>query len=114
MAFDAAASHDPDGGELKFAWDFGDGKKADGVKATHSFHHGGHLAGDAHRHRCAGVQATAAVTIAAGNEAPQVKFTEPLDGGFVEGKQIAWKVSANDAEDGAIAAGSTAHPDGET
>lgn len=49
-----------------------------------------------------GAAAAAVVNIAAGNEAPQVKFTAPLDGGFVEGKEIAWSVSATDAEDGAV------------
>jgi cytochrome c len=42
------------------------------------------------------------VNIAAGNEAPQVNFIAPLDGGFVEGKEIAWSVVATDAEDGAV------------
>jgi cytochrome c551/c552 len=49
-----------------------------------------------------GAATTAGVNIAAGNEAPQVKFAAPLDGGFVEGKEIAWSVSARDAEDGAV------------
>ncbi len=46
------------------------------------------------------------MNIAAGNEAPKVTFTAPLDGGFVEGREIAWQVSATDAEDGR-----SAHPE---
>lgn len=35
--FDASGSHDPDGDELKYYWDFGDGASAAGVKVTHAY-----------------------------------------------------------------------------
>lgn len=102
VAFDATASRDPDGGLLKFAWDFGDGKKADGVKTAHTFTNAGVWPVTLTVTDAEDAAATAVVSIAAGNEAPQVKFAAPLDGGFVEGKEITWNVSAADAEDGAI------------
>ncbi len=101
-AFDATASRDADGGDLKFAWDFGDGKRADGVKATHIFTTAGVWPVTLTVTDPQGAAATAVVNIAAGNEAPQVKFAAPLDGGFIDGKEIAWSVSATDAEDGAV------------
>jgi cytochrome c len=101
-AFDASASRDPDGGPLKFTWDFGDGKKAEGAKTAHAFATAGVWPVTLTVTDAQGAAATAAVNIAAGNEAPQVKFAAPLDGGFVDGKEIAWSVSATDAEDGAV------------
>jgi cytochrome c len=103
VAFDASASRDPDGGPLKFTWEFGDGKKADGVKATHAFTTAGVWPVMLTVTDVQGGTATAVMNIAAGNEAPEVKFAAPLDGGFIEGKEIAWSVSATDAEDGAVA-----------
>ncbi|MBI4173559.1 MAG: PKD domain-containing protein, partial [Candidatus Aenigmarchaeota archaeon] len=37
ISFDAAASSDPDGQELSFYWDFGDGTTAAGVRAGHEY-----------------------------------------------------------------------------
>jgi cytochrome c len=102
ITFDASASHDPDGGPLKFTWEFGDGKKSDGVKATHVFTTAGVWPVTLTVTDADGARAAVMENVAAGNEAPEVKFTAPLDGGFVEGKDIAWNVGATDAEDGAV------------
>ncbi len=37
IVFDGTSSHDPDGKELTYAWDFGDGKTGIGVKTTHKY-----------------------------------------------------------------------------
>ena len=102
VAFDAADSRDADGGELKFAWDFGDGKKSTGAKAAHVFANAGVWPVTLTVTDSQGAATTAVTNIAAGNEAPQVKFATPLDGGFIEGKELAWSVNATDAEDGAV------------
>ena len=102
VAFDASASRDPDGGPLTFTWDFGDGKKAEGVQAMHAFTTAGVWPVTLTVSDAQGAAATAVVNLAAGNEAPRVKFAAPVDGGFVEGKELAWSVSATDAEDGAV------------
>ena len=102
VEFDASASRDPDGGKLKFAFDFGDGKSAQGAKVAHVFTTAGVWPVTLTATNAQGATAKSVVTIAAGNEAPQVQFTAPLDGGFLVGKEIAWSVSATDAEDGAV------------
>ncbi|MCF7908038.1 MAG: PKD domain-containing protein [Candidatus Omnitrophica bacterium] len=35
--FDASNSYDPDGDKLTYSWNFGDGRKAKGVKVTHAY-----------------------------------------------------------------------------
>lgn len=41
IAFDATASHDPDGNIVAFDWDFGDGGKGRGIRPIHAYHHAG-------------------------------------------------------------------------
>ncbi len=104
VAFQGTASRDPEGESLKFTWDFGDGTKSEGRTATRVFKTAGMWPVTLTVTDSQGAAATAMVNIAAGNEAPEVKFAEPLDGGFLEGKEIAWQVSATDAEDGPVPA----------
>ena len=102
VLFDASSSRDADGGELKFAFNFGDGKDATGTKATHIFTTAGVWNVTLTVTDASGATAKSLVTIAAGNEAPEVKFAAPLDGGFLEGKEVTWNVGATDPEDGAL------------
>jgi len=102
VLFDATGSSDPDGGELRYNWDFGDGSKADGAKTKHAFSAAGVWPVTLTVTDPLGSAASAMINIAAGNEAPQVKFDVPRDGGFLDGKEVEWKVSATDAEDGAV------------
>lgn len=37
VAFDGSASHDPEGGQLVFHWDFGDGGTGDGERPSHAY-----------------------------------------------------------------------------
>jgi PKD repeat protein len=37
LSFDASPSRDSDGGILRFRWDFGDGRKAEGMEARHAY-----------------------------------------------------------------------------
>ena len=104
VEFSAAGSRDPDPSDaLRFAWDFGGGKSATGAETEHTF-----TAPDVWPVTLTvtdsqGLSSTAVLNVAAGNEAPRVTFTEPLDGSFFEwGKPIAWRVSASDKEDGVL------------
>ncbi len=103
VTFDTGGSRDADGGALKFAFEFGDGKSASGTKTTHVFTTAAVWPVTLTVTDAQGATAKSVVTIAAGNEAPEVKFATPLDGGFLDGKEVAWNVGATDAEDGAVA-----------
>ena len=39
--FDASSSTDPDGDELKYLWDFGDGNKRNGSVVNHTYNRNG-------------------------------------------------------------------------
>jgi PKD repeat protein len=41
LSFDASASSDVDGDALSYAWNFGDGSTASGVKTSHAYSHAG-------------------------------------------------------------------------
>ncbi len=41
VEFDGSRSYDPDGDSLSYAWDFGDGKKGEGIKVGHVYKRGG-------------------------------------------------------------------------
>ncbi|MBN1896033.1 PKD domain-containing protein, partial [bacterium] len=41
LLFDGSASRDEDGGIHRFLWDFGDGRKAEGLEARHAYAHAG-------------------------------------------------------------------------
>ena len=104
VVFSAAGSRDPDKGDaLRFAWDFGGGKSGTGAETEHTFTEPGVWPVTLTVTDGQGLSSTAMLNVAAGNEAPRVTFTEPLDGSFFEwGKPVAWRVSASDKEDGAL------------
>ncbi|MDT0265330.1 ThuA domain-containing protein [Streptomyces sp. DSM 44915] len=103
--FDSAGSADPEGTAITYSWDFdGDGTE-DSTEPTGSFTYtepGAYTARltvtDAE-----GRAAVSNVSIVAGNNAPEITVTAPLDGGFFEfGDTIAYEVSVTDEEDGEI------------
>ncbi len=106
VGFSAAGSSDPDKTDvLTYTWDFGGGHTASGPETAHVFNAPGVHPVTLKVSDAAGLTATAALTIMAGNEAPSVRFTTPVDGGFFEyGKPVEWKVEAMDAEDGVLPA----------
>lgn len=107
VIFDGTASSDPDGDSISYAWDLdSDGQYDDSTTAMPSRTYtqpGSYTIGlkvtDSH-----GASATATVTIAAGNSAPQVVIDTPEN-------SVTWKVGdpihfsghATDAQDGATA-----------
>jgi cytochrome c len=102
VVFDSTGTSDADGGALKYEWSFGDGSRAVDARARHTFASAGVYPVTLTVTDAQGASAMTTQNIAAGNEAPEVKFTSPQDGGFIDGKEVAWTVAAQDAEDGAI------------
>lgn len=106
VKFSATGSTDPDKGDaLKYTWDFGDGQKAEGAEAAHTFTAAGAVRAVLTVTDTAGAAAIADVLVMAGNAAPQVAFRAPANGSFFEyGKPVAWELAGSDKEDGPLAA----------
>lgn len=104
VAFSARRSSDPDSdGGLRYAWDFGGGKRADGAAVEFTFGEPGVWPVTLTVTDKQGLAAVAVQNVMAGNDAPRVAFTTPLDGGFFEyGKPLEWRLEAMDTEDGSI------------
>jgi cytochrome c len=101
VELDAGSSSDPDGDPLRFEWDFGGGKTAEGVRASFSFSEVGRHRVQLHVVDGAGARGDAEIEITVGNAPPTVEILEPRSGGFFEdGQTLACRVRVVDAEDG--------------
>ncbi|RIJ70805.1 DUF1349 domain-containing protein, partial [Nakamurella silvestris] len=106
VAFDGSKSTDPENEELTYAWDFdGDGTTdSTEVKPSHTYTTNGVYNARLTVTDPVGKEGTATVPITVGNTKPVVKFNEPINGAFFEfGDELAWDVTATDAEDGTVA-----------
>ncbi len=103
VQFDASASSDPEGGALRYDWDFdGDGTfDATGVEAEHTYTA---IAAYTARLRVTDPDGKFTLTshpISVGNQAPEVTLTHPENGGFFTwGDAVPFRVTTQDAEDG--------------
>jgi cytochrome c len=108
VVFDAAGSTDADAGDrgaLVYTWDFQDGATGEGSTVSHVFEEPGRYAVALTVRDPQGAEGRVTVAVAVGNTAPVVRFAEPMDGGFFEyGAPIAYRLEANDAEDGVLGA----------
>ena len=104
VRFDASASRDPDGDALTFRWNFADGTPAgSGAVVTHVYSTAGAFNATVTVTDSRGSSATAAVTIHAGNRAPQPAITAPSSAArFSVGEPITLRGTATDPEDGAL------------
>jgi PKD repeat protein len=110
VAFDASASSDPDGDDLFYQWDFGDGTQpfeTDRPAVKHTYEaEGVHRATLVVRDSSGAVSRPAELVVGAGRSAPEVSIdippgTEP----FAVGKPVTLTSRARDAEDGELAGG---------
>jgi PKD repeat protein/glucose/arabinose dehydrogenase/type 1 glutamine amidotransferase len=105
VSFSSAASSDPEGSALTFAWDFQDDGTVDSTAANPTFQYsapGGYtvrltVTDDA------GKTGTTTIPVVVGNTRPQVVFDGPVNGGLIDwGDRISWDVTVTDPEDGTI------------
>ena len=100
VSFSSAGSNDPEGADLTYRWEFGDGETSTDPNPSHTFATGVYdvqltVTDDAGRTGVSNVE------IVSGNHRPVVKISSPLDGQFFEfGDQISYRATVTDAEDG--------------
>ncbi|PRH77372.1 glycosyl hydrolase [Streptomyces solincola] len=103
VAFSSAGTSDPDGDELTYAWDFGDGGASTAPDPTHTYRRNGSYTAELTVTDPTGRTASATVHVTVGNTAPKVTLDLPGDGTlFSFGDDIPFKVTVTDPEDGAV------------
>ena len=107
VQFDASRSFDPDpGSTLTYAWDFNDDGTPDATtaQASHIYSIPGVYTARLTVTDVTGDTGTSTRQITAGNTAPVVTLSHPVDGGFFQwGDPIPFAFSVTDVEDGATA-----------
>ncbi|MFJ8673882.1 PQQ-dependent sugar dehydrogenase [Streptomyces sp. NPDC093589] len=98
-----ASATDADGGDLSYAWDFGDGTKATEQNPSHTYDKNGTYTATVTAKDATGRTGSASVHLTVGNTAPEVKLELPGDGQlFTFGDKVPFKVTVTDPEDGTI------------
>ena len=101
VAFSGSDSHDPDGDDLTYAWDFGDGTTSDQVSPSHTYTEAGEFTARLTVTDPSGRNHSSSLTIAAGNTRPEVTIESPAQGQvFTWGDDIPYRISVSDTEDG--------------
>ncbi|MGH2689466.1 MAG: PQQ-dependent sugar dehydrogenase, partial [Actinomycetota bacterium] len=105
--FDAGASSDPDGDELRYLWDFGDGSapvESGGPTVSHTYEAGTAAATLRVRDARGATSAPATVRIVSGDSPPAARIDAPSAGHrFRVGEAMTLRASATDEEDGPLA-----------
>ncbi|MEV7084918.1 ThuA domain-containing protein [Streptomyces sp. NPDC093085] len=103
VAFSSAGTQDPDGDELTYAWDFGDGATSTALNPTHTYRTNGTYTARLTVTDPTERTGTASVRVVVGNTAPKVTVELPADGAlFNFGDTLPFKVKVTDPEDGEI------------
>ncbi|TDB75510.1 ThuA domain-containing protein [Micromonospora sp. KC723] len=103
VRFSSTGSRDPDGGELTYAWTFGDGGTSDEASPTHTYTTAGKYTAQLTVTNPKGRTAVANVPVTVGNTAPTVTIEFPPDGGFFDwGDQVRYTVKVTDPEDATV------------
>ncbi|MFF3033396.1 PQQ-dependent sugar dehydrogenase [Streptomyces rubiginosohelvolus] len=103
VSFSSAGSADPEGGNLTYAWDFGDGTTSTDPNPSHSYATDGTYNPTLTVTDPEGLTGTASLVVTAGNTAPTVTLTTPADGSlFSFGDSVPFTVSVSDPEDGTV------------
>jgi cytochrome c len=103
VGFSSAGSYDPDGDEITFRWDFGDGSTSTAENPGHTFAEPGVYTVLLTVTDSTGRSSSSNLSVTAGNTRPQVRIATPRPGTFFEwGSEMAYSVSVTDPEDGSI------------
>ncbi|NNM01114.1 MAG: PKD domain-containing protein, partial [Gammaproteobacteria bacterium] len=109
VQFTGSDSFDPDGGAVSYAWDFDLDGSVDSTAADplRTYTVAGNYTAQLRVTDDLGESTTANVPISAGNFAPTVSFTEPVENGFFDwGDQMNYAFQVDDVEDGSTGDGS--------
>ncbi|MCD0447546.1 PQQ-dependent sugar dehydrogenase [Glycomyces sp. A-F 0318] len=102
VAFSSAGSHDPDGDDLTYAWDFGDGAVSTEPDPVHTYAEEG-VYQAVLTVSDGGKSAEAAVEVQAGNFRPEAVIATPSTGlRYDAGDLVAFAGSGSDPEDGPL------------
>lgn len=104
VKFKGSASSDPEGGTLRFDWDFGDGTSHSTTKdPSHSYSRAGEYDARLKVTDPAGASATATVHISVGNTPPTATIAAPTEGAkYRGGAPVQLTGSGTDKEDGTL------------
>ncbi|MGW4837493.1 PQQ-dependent sugar dehydrogenase [Streptomyces globisporus] len=103
VSFSSAGSADPEGGNLTYAWDFGDGATSTDPNPSHTYTTAGTYNPTLTVTDPEGLTGTASLVVTAGNTAPTVTLTTPADGSlFSFGDSVPFTVAVSDPEDGTV------------
>ncbi|WP_406248049.1 PQQ-dependent sugar dehydrogenase [Streptomyces anulatus] len=103
VSFSSAGSADPEGGNLSYAWDFGDGATSTAANPSHTYTTAGTFNPTLTVTDPEGLTSSASLVVTAGNSAPTVTLNTPADGSlFSFGDSVPFTVSVSDPEDGTI------------
>jgi cytochrome c len=106
VEFSSAGTAHPQGGELTYAWSFGDGATSTEPNPTHTYTSEGDFTAVLTVTDVQGRTGTANVAISAGNTEPDVEIVWPANGTvFTYGDTVDWEVAVDDVEDGSTADG---------
>jgi len=107
VAFDGTSATDPDGDDLVYSWDFGDGNAGSGQVSEHTYNEAGIFEATLTTTDKAGMESKSTQKIFVGNEPPEVAWS--LTGGnetfYFPGSEIEYEVNVSDAEDGILSEG---------
>jgi glucose/arabinose dehydrogenase/PKD repeat protein len=101
VSFDGRTSSDPDGDDLTYAWDFGDGGTSTQARPTHVYSDGSrNYEATLTVSDPGGLESSASVTVSPGNTPPAVSIEAPAT--FRAGGLVFMQASAVDPQDGPL------------
>ncbi|MFJ2827823.1 carbohydrate-binding protein [Streptomyces sp. NPDC087263] len=103
VQFSSQGSSDPEGQQLTYSWDFGDGSTSTEANPSHTYTTAGTYQPTLTVKDPEGLTGTASLVVTAGNTAPTVTLQQPLDGQlFSFGDTVPFRIQVSDPEDGTI------------